>query len=272
MENMVLSSEEVARATRLSVLQMTTRARAAHTGASLSVVDILSVIFSEFVRPKGQTAITNHIYISKGHASAATYASMAHSGFFPTSKLTDFCEDGSDLGGHVTKSPITGVELSTGSLGHALPYAVGVALSNRMDGTPSHTFVVLSDGELDEGSNWEAALFASHHDLANLVVVIDRNRMQSLGSTEDTVQLEPLADKWKSFGWAVLEVDGHDHSQLRIALETACGTKNKPTVVIGNTIKGKGVSFMENNILWHYRPPSEQDLHLAIAELRSSGL
>jgi transketolase len=266
-ENLELNSVEVAREARKSLVSMTSAAQAAHTGSSLSIVDILSVIYTRFVPSNLNKDSKNHVFVSKGHAAAGTYAVMAHANHFDLSLLETYGLNGSALGGHVTKHETTGVELSTGSLGHALPFAVGVALADRLRGRESKTFVVLSDGECDEGSNWEAALVANHLKLSSLIVCIDRNYLQSMKSTEETISLEPLDLKWASFGWNIQTVDGHDHADLHQALELAVQNQTGPSVIICKTTKGKGVSFMENQVVWHYRPPSLEDVAHAHAEL-----
>lgn len=267
MENLELNSTDVARESRKSLISMTHRAKAAHTGSSLSVVDILAVIYTKFMTPGVSSDARNHVFVSKGHAAAGTYAVMAHSGQFDANLLNTYGENGSALGGHVTEHSSTGVELSTGSLGHALPYAAGVALAHRLKNKKNKVLVVLSDGECDEGSNWEAALVAGHLGLSNLIVCIDRNFLQSMKSTELTVALEPLDKKWESFGWMVQNVDGHNHDELTKALDRAANHQSGPSVLICKTTKGKGVSFMENEVVWHYRPPSEIDVAQAHVEI-----
>jgi len=244
-------------------------AKAAHIGSSLSVIDILAVLYSGAanINPNMVDYPDRDIVIvSKGHAAAATYAVLGHAGYFPLEWLDEYCSDGGSLGGHVTKGRVPGVELSTGSLGHGLPFATGIAIARSRQGKPGRIFVVMSDGECDEGSNWEAALLAGHHRLGNLTVLIDRNGVQSLADTEQTVRLEPLAEKWTAFGWSVHDVDGHNHAEIRAALKRA-KNEAQPTVLICRTVKGKGVSFMEDQILWHYRPPSESELIAALSEL-----
>lgn len=244
-------------------------AKAAHIGSSLSVIDILAVLYSGAANIDPSTVDDpdrDVVIVSKGHAAAGVYAVLGNAGFFPLDWLDNYCVDGSPLGGHVTKGRVPGVELSTGSLGHGLPFGVGVALGRMRQGRGGHVFVVMSDGEQDEGSNWEAALLAGHHELVNLTVIIDRNGIQSLDSTEATMRLEPLADKWSAFGWDSLDVDGHDHATLGQALQSA-RSQPRPTVVIAHTVKGKGVSFMENQVLWHYRPPTGEALQQALQEL-----
>jgi transketolase len=204
--------------------------------------------------------------VSKGHAAALTYATLAESGFFPVDRLEDYGRNGSQLFGHVTTGA-AGVELSTGSLGHGLPVGTGMALAGKRDGRHWRVFVLMSDGECDEGSNWEAILFASHHRLDNLVVIVDYNRIQSLDSVEATLSLEPFVDKWRAFGWEVTEVDGHDIDALLAALTTLPLAAGRPTAVIAHTIKGRGVSFMEGKVAWHYRFASGEDLNRALAEV-----
>ena len=230
---------------RQEILKMTSKAKASHVGSALSVIDILSVIYSGVANIDPSNMEKNDrdiVILSKGHAASAIYSILALKGFFSLQWLEDYCGDGAPLGGHVTSKGVPGVELSTGSLGHGLPYGLGIALSRKKSGLPGRVFVVMSDGECDEGTTWESALLANHHELDNLTVVIDRNGIQSLKETELTLRLEPFAQKWKSFGWDVHEIDGHDYQELtRTLIE-----QSKPTVVIAKTIKGKGVSFMEN--------------------------
>jgi transketolase len=246
---------------------MTSFAKASHVGSALSVVDILSVLYSGVanIHFKNYTSLNRDVVIlSKGHAASALYAILALCGFFPTSWLASYSSNGSRLGGHVTAKGVPGVELSTGSLGHGLPYAVGVALARKRAGLPGQVFVIMSDGECDEGTTWESALLANHHNLDNLTVVVDRNGIQSLASTEETLALEPFADKWRAFGWGVTQVDGHDMQELTTSLSRRGG----PNIVIARTTKGKGVTFMENTVLWHYKSPNEAELAAALSELK----
>jgi len=248
---------------------MCSQARAAHIGSSLSVIDILSVLYCGEARVS-PTQIDHPdrdcVIVSKGHAAAGTYAVLAEAGYFPPEWLDSYGMDGSLLGGHVTNS-VPGVELSTGSLGHGLPFGTGLALAAQRQGSDRQVYVVMSDGECDEGTTWEAALFAAHHNLGNVTVLVDRNGIQSLAATEETLRLEPFGDKWRAFGWRVIEVDGHDHVQLASALHEASLPDEAPTAIICRTIKGKGVSFMENTVVWHYRPPTGEDMQLALIEL-----
>jgi transketolase len=262
---------ELARQARRSALSMCSRSGASHIGAALSVIDILAVIYGDVadVSPhRTDDPSRDIVLVSKGHSASGVYAVMAHAGYFPLTWLDDYYLDGSHLGGHVTAHGIPGVELSTGALGHALPFGVGRALIDQLDGIDRRVFVVLSDGECAEGSNWEAALMAAHHYLGNLTVVIDRNRLQILGRTEDVLGLEPFADKWRAFGWEVVEVDGHDHDQLRTALARRSGVQHaRPRVVIAHTTKGKGVDFMEGRVEWHTLVPTSEHLETALAQL-----
>ncbi|SDB80385.1 transketolase [Raineyella antarctica] len=249
---------------------MTHLSGGSHVGSILSVADIVAVLYADVanVDPSDPRKVDrDRVILSKGHAGASIYAALAEKGFFEVAELATHYADGSRLSGHVSHKGVPGVELSTGSLGHGLSVGAGMAYAAKKDGKAHRVFVILGDGECDEGSVWEAALVANHYGLGNLVAIIDRNRMQSLLDTEATIALEPFADKWRAFGWNTLEVDGHDHAELRQALH-GCRGSAKPTVVIAETTKGKGISFMENDILWHYRFPHEgEEYDGAVAEL-----
>jgi transketolase len=249
---------------------MTSIGGSSHIGSALSIADILAVLYTDILNvdsAKTCDPLRDRFILSKGHAGAAVYATLAESGFFPVAKLDTHYQDGSDLSGHVSHKGIPGVELSTGSLGHGLSVGTGMALGAKMDGKPFRVFVLLSDGECDEGSNWEAILFAPHHKLDNLVAIVDYNKIQSLDWVSSTLALEPFADKWRSFGWSVVEADGHDHDELRSALGNIPAEPGKPTCVIAHTVKGKGVSFMENTVLWHYRTAKGEEYEAAVKEL-----
>ncbi len=269
-----METKALAKKIRIHVLNMTSHGGSAHIGAALSIADILAVLYGGILRvdPKNPAKPDRDRFIlSKGHAGAAVYATLAETGFFPIDKLKTHYQDGSDLSGHVSHKGIPGVELSTGSLGHGLNVGVGMALGAKMDAYSHRVVVLLSDGECDEGSNWEAILFASHHNLDNLVAIIDYNKIQSLAPVAETMALEPFADKWRSFGWAVKEVDGHEHQQLMGAFtELSAGGEGKPKVIIAHTTKGKGVSFMENTVLWHYRCAKGEEYDAALKELEES--
>ncbi len=263
------SAVELALAARREIIKMTSTAKASHVGSALSVVDILSVLYTGAanVTPKSHEQIDRDIVIlSKGHAAAALYSVLCLQGFFPHDWLERYCENDAPLGGHVTSKAVPGVELSTGSLGHGLPYGLGIALSRKLYGVAGHVFVVMSDGECDEGTTWESAMIANHHNLDNLTVVIDRNRIQSLTFTEETLRLEPFPDKWKAFGWEVRIENGHDFR----ALSTAFTKSNRPMCIIAETTKGKGIDFMENSVLWHYKSPGEEDVEAALSQLKGN--
>jgi len=266
----VSDTPELARRIRVHALRMTSGGGSSHIGSVFSMADILAVLYGSILRvdpsnPKWDKR--DRFILSKGHAGAGVYAALAERGFFPIEKLASHCRDGSDLSGHVSHRGIPGVELSTGSLGHGLPVGAGMAYAAMLDRAPYRVFVLLSDGECDEGSNWEAILFASHHRLDNLIVIVDYNKVQSLKPVPDTLGLEPFADKWRSFGWAVVEVDGHDHDQLRAALSALPLESGKPSCVMAHTVKGKGVSFMEHSVLWHYRTAKGDEFAAAESEL-----
>ncbi|MBS1723714.1 MAG: transketolase [Armatimonadetes bacterium] len=247
---------------------MTHLGNSSHVGAGLSMADIVAVLYGRAMRVDPQRPdwpARDRFILSKGHAGACVYAALAETGFFPVGKLKTHYQDGSDLSGHVSHKGIPGVELSTGSLGHGLGVGAGLAYGAKLDGADWRTYVVISDGECDEGSNWEAILFAGHHQLANLTVVVDYNKIQSLAPVDETLRLEPFAEKWRAFGWEVRECDGHDHGALADTLSTP--PEDKPLVVIAHTTKGKGVSFMENTVLWHYRSPQGDEYQAAQREL-----
>jgi len=257
-----MTSEQLAWLIRRHGIEMTHLSHGSHIASILSVADIIAVLYNDIahVDPINPRMLErDRIILSKGHAGAAIYAALAEKGFFPVEELKTHYADGSRLSGHVSHKGIPGVEFSTGSLGHGLPVAAGMAMVAKKDHKRHRVFVILGDGECDEGSVWEAALIANHYQLGNLVAIIDHNKMQSLDFCEKTIALAPFADKWRSFGWDVLEVDGHDHESLRTALKKSPELPLKPQVIIAHTIKGKGISFMENDILWHYRFPHDGD-------------
>ena len=255
---------------RLRTVRMVHRARSAHAGSSLSMADLLAALYGRILRVdpvRPDLPDRDRFVLSKGHACAGLYAALAFRGFFPEEWLDTFYQDGGKLAGHVTRGSVPGIEVSTGSLGHGLSIACGMALAGRRDESPHRVFALLSDGECDEGSTWEAALFAPHHRLDNLVAIVDYNKIQSLGRVEDVLGLEPFGRKWEDFGWAVREIDGHHLGRIVAALEEVPFHASKPSCLIAHTVKGKGVSFMEDKLLWHYRNPSEEDVRLAAAEL-----
>jgi transketolase len=262
------SSLTLARAIRCHALDMTHNAHASHIGSCLSMADLLAVLYGKVARidprrPKDPSR--DRVIVSKGHAAAAVYAVLAERGFFPTELLHGFCGDDSLLCGHVSHK-VPGVEVSTGSLGHGLPIGCGLALGSKRAGSPYSVYVLLSDGELDEGSNWEAILFAGHHRLHDLVAIVDFNEIQSFGTIADVLDLGDLAAKIGNFDWAVREIDGHDHAAIERAL--AKSQRDKPLMIIAHTVKGKGVSFMENSLDWHYRSADNAELALALDEVK----
>ena len=255
-------------------LEMTHLSRGSHIGAIFSLAEIMATLYTGVlnVNPADPAMPDrDRLILSKGHAGAAVYAALAERGFFPVEELKTHYANGSRLSGHVSHKGVPGVEFSTGSLGHGLPAAAGMALGAKKDHAPWRVYCVLGDGECDEGSVWETALQARQFALDNLIAVVDFNRMQSLDFCENTLALEPFADKWRAFGWRAIEADGHDVDALRAAFDEAKGNLGggQPTVVIAKTVKGKGVSFMENNILWHYRTPQGEEYEAALRELEA---
>ena len=260
---------EVCRALRLTVLDMVSRARSSHIGTAYSMIELLAVLYWRAlrVRPAEPTwPDRDRFILSKGHGCAALYAVLAERGFFPRDWLATFYQNGTRLAGHAT-STVPGVDLSTGSLGHGLSVATGMALAAKRDGLAHRIFAMLSDGECDEGSTWEPVLFAPHHRLDNLVAIVDYNKIQSLGTVKEVLDLEPFADKWRACGWHVREIDGHDVQAAEKAFATVPFEAGRPSCVMAHTIKGKGVSFMENDLLWHYRAPVGEEYERALAEL-----
>lgn len=250
-------------------LHMVHRAKASHIGSALSIADIVAVLYGRALKinpldPKMETR--DRFILSKGHACVAVYSALAAKGYFPEAQLEEYAKDHSSMMSHISHK-VKGVEFSTGSLGHGLPFGTGKALAARKLHQTWRTIVLLSDGELGEGSNWEAMMFAAHHKLDNLVAIVDYNKLQSLTSVEKTLNLEPLADKARAFGWAVREIDGHDHLSILNSLTPKVWEDGKPSFLIAHTTKGKGVSFMENKVEWHYKSPSDEQLVVALKEL-----
>lgn len=271
---MKMNSEALAWLIRRHGIEMTHLSGGSHIASILSVADIIAVLYADIanVFPAAPSCDErDRIILSKGHAGAAIYAALAERGFFDTEELKTHYQNGSRLSGHVSHKGVPGVDFSTGSLGHGLPVGAGMAMAAKKDSKSFKTFVILGDGECDEGSVWEAALVAHHYRLDNLIAIVDHNKMQSLDFCENTIKLSPFADKWKAFGWNVYDIDGHSHSELRRAFEGALGSKGAPSVIIANTVKGKGISFMENDILWHYRFPHDgEEYDGALKELHGS--
>lgn len=261
---------ELARRIRIQATHMVHRAKSSHLGSGLSMADLLAVLYARILRVnpgRPDWPDRDRFILSKGHACAPLYAILAERGFFPLEWLDRFYQDGAPLAGHATHVNVPGIEVSTGSLGHGLPIACGMALAAKRDHKDYRVFTLLSDGECDEGSNWEAILFAPHHALDNLVVIVDYNKIQSLGTVKDVLGLEPFVAKWQTFGWSVQEIDGHNLPAIESALSTVPLEKGKPNCIIAHTIKGKGVSFMEDQLLWHYRSPDTAEFAKALNEL-----
>jgi transketolase len=262
----------LARRIRVHAVKMTSTGGSAHVASVLSMADILAVLYGRVLRvnPRHpEDPSRDRFVLSKGHAGAGVYAVLAECGFFSTDKLRQHYSNGSVLSGHVSHKGVPGVEVSTGSLGHGLGVGCGMAYAARLSSQAHRVFVLMSDGECDEGSSWEAIHFAGHHRLGRLTAIIDYNKIQSLGSTEETLALEPFTDKWRSFRWKVVEVNGHDHAELAAVLDESREIRDAPLCVVAHTTKGKGVSFMENSVLWHYRTARDRELEAALAELQS---
>ncbi len=256
-------SRERAREARRLVIEAAAAANTCHIGSSFSIVDVLAVLYAD-VLPDGD----HRFLLSKGHAASALYAVLATSGVIaPDDFVQGYCSDGGTYPGHPERG-LPGIEMTGGSLGHGPAIAVGVALSELHNGTGRRTFCLVGDGEMNEGSVWEAVALAGHLRLGGLTLIIDANGFQALGRTEDVLDLGPLAPKLEAFGWSTTEVDGHDHDALREAL---LASGHRPTAIVANTVKGKGVSFMEDELMWHYRPLKGDDRERALAELEAPG-
>lgn len=254
--------DERSRALRRVIVRTLERGGRGHVGSAFSLVEMLRVLYDDVLRFDPQQprwAERDRCVLSKGHGCLALYALLADKGFFPEAELWRFCKSDGILGGHPEYGKVPGVEASTGSLGHGLSFGVGFALNAKITGAKHRVFVIGSDGESNEGSVWEAALSAAKHRLANLTVLIDYNKQQSYSTTYEVLDLEPFADKWRAFGFAVEEVDGHDVAQLRAALRRVPFQADKPSALICHTIKGKGIPFVENNLNWHHKNKVSED-------------
>lgn len=267
-----VQTSALAKKIRIHALRMTSSGGGSHIASCMSIADILAVLYGSVLNVHPENPVwseRDRFILSKGHAGAALYAALAETGFFPAKMLEGHYKDGSKLSGHVSHIDIPGVEVSTGSLGHGLSIAAGMAYSAKLRDERHLVVTLMSDGECDEGSIWEAVLFAAHHKLHRLVAIIDYNKIQSLDTVENTINLEPFADKWKAFGWNVCEVDGHAHQKISHQLTALRASNDKPSVLIAHTTKGKGVSFMENTVLWHYRTPRGEEFEAALKELEA---
>jgi len=238
------------------------------------MADIVAVLYADIMHhdPKNpKMPDRDRLVLSKGHAGAGIYAVLAETGYFPIAELETHCQNGSRLSGHVSHKGVPGVEVSTGSLGQGLPMAMGMAMAAKINHQDHRVFCIIGDGECDEGTVWESALIANQFGLDNFIVTVDFNKIQSITSVENTIKLEPLDQKWASFGWHVIRIDGHDHEALHRAYAEALAArgKGKPIVVVADTVKGKGVSFMENDVLWHYRTARGEEYEKAVKELEA---
>lgn len=255
---------------RKMILEMIYRSKSSHIGSAFSIVDILTVLYFEIMNidPKNPSKKDRDRFIlSKGHACTALYATLAQRGFFNKELLQSYGFNGTKLAGHISLGAVSGIEATAGSLGHGLPIACGMALSLKLDHKNGRVFVLLGDGECNEGSVWEAALAAAHFRLDNLIVIIDKNRQQGMGNTKTIINMDPFLEKWKSFGWNTHEINGHDIKTLVDNLKLSSSKRGNPNVFIANTIKGKGVAMMQDKIEWHYRAPKDDEYKVALAEL-----
>lgn len=263
-----MNTEDLANRIRNHVVDMTHTSHASHVASAMSIADIIAVLYGSVLHYSAGTPRDlgrDRFVLSKGHAGTALYAALAEEGFFPLRELEDYYQNGSKLSGHISHKGVPGVEVSTGSLGHGVCIACGMAMAAKLDHALHHIYALVGDGECEEGAVWEMALFASHNRLANFTVIVDNNRYQAMGTCENVIGMDGLAQKWGAFGFHVVECDGHDHEALKKAFGTRCDAK--PVCVVAHTVKGKGVSFMENNLLWHYRDPQGEFYEQAKAEL-----
>ena len=262
--------EDMAKKLRRHVVTMIAAAGSGHPGGSLSAADIIAVLYFRVLRYRPEDPRwpeRDRFILSKGHAAPILYAALAEAGYFPVAELATLRKLDSRLQGHTDSNLTPGVEMSAGSLGMGLSFAIGVALAARLDSKDYRTYVLLSDGECEEGQTWEAALFAAHFKLDNLTAVVDYNGMQLSGWIRDIMNLEPFVQKWQAFGWQTIEINGHDFEQILSAFQVAETVRGKPTVIIAHTIKGKGVSFMENNVAFHGKAPTPEEAERALKEL-----
>lgn len=269
MNSNAIGTVELARNMRAHALRMVHDAKASHIGSALSICDIVAVLYGQIMKLNAEQPAwpdRDRFILSKGHACVAVYAALAETGFITKESLRSYGQDQSILMNHISHK-VSGVEFSTGALGHGLPFGAGKALAAKRAGRQWRTYVVLSDGELGEGSNWEAMMFAAHHKLDNLIAIVDYNKLQSLTTVDETLRLEPLADKARAFGWSVREVDGHDHDAISAALSQTPWDAERPSFLIAHTVKGKGVTFMENSVAWHYKSPSPEQLATALEDI-----
>jgi len=262
-------SESLAKNIRKTSLQMVSKAGASHIGSALSIADILAVLYSDIMEfdPANQSyKDRDRLILSKGHACVSLYAALHHVGMIPNEEILTYGQDFSNLMSHISHKA-KGVEFSTGSLGHGLPFGLGKAMAAKVNGEKWRTFIIAGDGEMQEGSNWEALMFAAHHNVKNLTLIIDANNLQSLTTVDKTLAIEPLQQKIEAFGWECSDIDGHNHKQIREALSKLTP---KPNCIIARTTKGKGVSYMENQVAWHYKCPTPEELKIALTEIENA--
>lgn len=272
-EALTQALDERAYQLRRDVLEMVAQAGSGHPGGSLSSAEIVACLFFYKMRYDAQNPAwpqRDRFILSKGHAAPVLYAALARAGYFPLDDLARLRKLGSHLQGHPDQRMTPGVEVSTGSLGNGFSFAQGAALAGKLDGASYRVYALIGDGEMDEGQVWEAALFAAHHRLDNLTALVDVNRIQNDTFVADTLETEPIVDKWRAFGWQTLDVDGHDVREVVAALDQATATTGRPTVIVCRTVKGKGVSFMEHNPDWHGKAPTREQLAQALAELEAA--
>ena len=264
-----MRSEELSVRIRLKAWDMAYKAKASHMGGNFSMADAIAVLYTDVANvDPGNPDDENRdrVILSKGHCCAVMYALLAEKGFFPKEELDHFAENGSMLSAHIS-CKVPGVEISSGSLGHGAAMAAGIALNGKLQHKDYHVYTICGDGECDEGSIWEMVMFAGQHHLDNFTVIIDANKMQAMGDTKDIIDLQPISEKWRLFGWTAIDVDGHNHDELRAAFKAS--HEGKPKVIVSNTIKGHGVSFMENSLWWHYQIPFNEYYPKAIEELKA---
>ncbi|MEK7286063.1 MAG: transketolase [Nitrospirota bacterium] len=264
------SLQNQAKRLRQDIIQMISAAASGHPGGSLSATDIITALYFRVLRHRPTEPDwddRDRFILSKGHAAPALYAALARTGYFPVEQLSSLRQFGSPLQGHPEKGKLPGVEASTGSLGQGISIGIGMALAARLDGKDYRTVVLMGDGESNEGQVWEAAMFAAHYKMDSLTVILDRNRQQLDDWTEKILDTESLAEKWRAFGWHVIEIDGHNMDQILKAFDEASNTKGKPTLIFANTTKGKGVSFMENNLEFHGSAPNAEQTQKALLEI-----
>jgi transketolase len=264
---------EIARQIRLLDLETVYNAGAGHIGGEMSAIDILTTLYFHTLRVDpldAKSSERDRFILSKGHTACALYVTLAMRGFFPISDLSTFLRNHSALNGHPNCVKVPGVETNTGPLGHGLPVAVGMALAAKMSGADWRVFVLCGDGEMQEGSNWEAIMSATQYKLDNLVLIVDHNRLQQGATVEETIALAPITEKISAFGWATAEIDGHDHDQLVDAFDSSAISKGKPKCIVAHTSKGQGISFMKDRVEWHHKVPNKEQYEQARKELEQS--